>query len=111
MVVGLLVFLASRPLYRKSFGWLVPTAVVTLFFATALFGLCVGTIDVMLCANTSRATLEVLVQNMLAYLWGLVCVPVCWALFPLALLNHAWIRSLARRETVAPVEAGPPGRA
>jgi hypothetical protein len=95
-LIGLLVYWASRRFYSRSFRALVPVSIVSTFAAVALFGLCLGAVD-LFWGTTSRIGWAVVVQGMNACLWGLIFIPTYWLLFPLSFANHALVRYLTHR--------------
>ena len=97
ILIGVIIFYLSRRFYRKSVWIVIPVAIVTTFIAVALFGLCLGFADLM--RNIpGRIAWAVVLQSMNACLWGLVFIPLYWALFLLAFGNHLLIRYLTVRE-------------
>ena len=78
-------------------------ALLTLYVAAALFGLAVGAFDVLqgLEDGSPRDTLAVLVQGVIASLWGLTFTGYVLFLWPLAYLNHMLVGSLASSPTSA----------
>lgn len=94
--IGLLVYWMSRRFYSKSLWVLLPVAVIFTFGAVALFGLCLGVVDLSRDAP-NRIAWAVIVESMNACLWGLIFIPIYWLLFPLSFGNHALIRYFTRR--------------
>ena len=95
ILIGLLVFWISRWTYWRPAWLLFPTAVISTAIGVALFGLFVGVAGLTSDVPT-RIGAFVMVQSMLACLWGLFCVPTHWALFLLAFGNHALLRHVSR---------------
>jgi hypothetical protein len=93
-VIGLFVFYVSRWTYWRPVWVLIPTAMVSTFLAVGLFGLFLGFADLSR-AMPNRIGWAVVVQSMLACLWGIIFIPLYWPLFLLSFGNHALLRHLA----------------
>ena len=91
--IGIAVFRGSRWTYKKPRWVLFFTAIISTIIAVALFGLCVGLVDLMR-DIPNRNGLAVVIQSMLAYLFGLLTMPPFWAFFLLSFGNHALLRFL-----------------
>lgn len=89
--IGIAVFRGSRWTYKKPRWVLFFTAIISTIIAVALFGLCVGLVDLMR-DIPNRNGLAVVIQSMLAYLFGLLTMPPFWAFFLLSFANHALLR-------------------
>lgn len=96
MVIGLLVYWLSRRFYSKPVWMLIPVSLISTFLGVALFGICLGLIDLSR-ATPDRIPWAVVAQAMNACLWGLIFIPVFCLLFPLSLANHTLIRHLTLR--------------
>jgi surface polysaccharide O-acyltransferase-like enzyme len=96
MLIGLLVYWFSRRFYSKSLWMLIPVSLISTVLAVALFGLCIGLIDLSR-AIPHRTPWAVIVQAMGLCLIGLIAIPIYWLLFPLSFANHFLIRHLTRR--------------
>ena len=96
MIIGLFVYRLSRRFYSRSIWMLIPVSLISTFLAVALFGLCIGLIDLSR-AIPNRIPWAVVFQAMNACLWGLIFIPVYWLLFPLSFANHTLIRHLTLR--------------
>jgi hypothetical protein len=95
--IGLLVGLLYRPAYRlpkaaQAFG-----ALLTLYLAVALFGLAVGAFDALWRDIPDRTgTGEVILQAMLAALWGVTFSGYVLLLWPLSFFNHRLLDNRGR---------------
>ena len=92
-LIGSLVYFLSRRFYTRSLLALIPVSILSTFVAVALFGLCLGAVDLFR-GTGNRIPWAVIVQGMNACLWGLLYIPIYWLLFPLSFGNHALIRHL-----------------
>ncbi|MBT7535920.1 MAG: hypothetical protein HN610_10170 [Verrucomicrobia bacterium] len=91
--IGIAVLRGSRWTYEKPRWVLFSTAIVSTIVAVALFGLCVGLVDAMR-DIPNRNGFSVVIQSMLAYVFGLLTMPPFWAFFVLSFANHALLRFL-----------------
>lgn len=94
--IGIAAYYLSRWAYRKSIWYLALASIISTFIAVALFGLFLGAADLAR-DIPNRDPSEVILQSMIACLWGLLFVPIYWSLFLLAFGNHLLIRYLHRR--------------
>jgi hypothetical protein len=94
-LIGLLIGLLYLPAYKFSKGWQVFTSLVTLYLAVALFGFAVGIYDAYGRSITNRIPSEVILESVLATLWGVTFLGYFLVLWPLSYLNH---RLLARTQ-------------
>ena len=99
--IGIAAFYTTRWTYEKSCWVLVPTAITSTIIAVALFGLCVGLADLTR-DIPNRKEFSVVIQNMLAYLFGLLTMPPFWTFFILSFGNHGLLRFLIRRNSRLP---------
>jgi hypothetical protein len=98
--IGLAVGLLLRPAYKLGNKWRALLSLLALYFTAALFGLAVGLYDAFWRDIPNRITHAVILQSVLAYLWGLTFLFYFVLLWPLAFLNH---RLLERHNRPAPV--------
>ncbi len=75
---------------------LIPVSILSTIVAVALFGLCLGVVDLSR-DMPNRIPWAVVVQGINICLWGLIFIPVYWLLFPLSFGKHALIRYFAQR--------------
>jgi uncharacterized membrane protein YjjP (DUF1212 family) len=94
--IGIAVYYLSRWAYRKSLWHLALASIISTFIAVALFGLFLGAADLSR-DIPNRIPSAVILQSMMACLWGLLFIPIYWSLFLLAFGNHLLIRYLHRR--------------
>ena len=87
--IGVGVGLIHRPAYNKSPLARVGMALVTLYFAAALFGTAVGIYDAMW-PIPNRLPDEVVRQSVMATLWGVTFTGFFLFLWPLSFANH-WL--------------------
>jgi len=97
--IGLAIYFLSRWMYSRGKLSLVLWTVVSTYIAVALFGLALGVADAF--RPIERTTWGVIVQSVLACVWGLTFLPAFWLLFPLSGGNHLLIRWLERRRRAA----------
>jgi hypothetical protein len=90
--IGLFIGFLYRPAYRLPKVAQFFAALLTLYAAAALFGLAIGTFDALWRNIPNRTgTIEVILQAMLAALWGVTFTGYVLLLWPLAFLNHRWL--------------------
>lgn len=88
-LIGIGVGLIYRPAYYKSPLARVGVSLVTLYFAAALFGMAVGIYDAMR-PIPNRLLGEVVLQSVMATLWGVTFTGFFLFLWPLSFANH-WL--------------------
>ena len=81
--------------------WRVPLSLVTLYLAATLWGLCIGVFDARFLGTPNDIPSAVVIQTVLAVLWGLTFSGYVVVLWPLAYLNHWWLGHVAARHTAA----------
>jgi hypothetical protein len=86
--IGLVVGRLLRPAYKFRKMWQVLLSLLALYVAAALFGLAVGLYDAFWLDIPNRTAAEVVLQAVVAYVWGLTFLLYFVALWPLAFLNH-----------------------
>ncbi|HCZ02590.1 MAG TPA: hypothetical protein DHV39_04135 [Verrucomicrobiales bacterium] len=91
--IGIAVLRGSRWTYEKTRWVLFSAVIIRTIMAVALFGLCVGLVDLMR-DIPNRNGFAVMIQSMLTYLFGLLSMPPFWAFFLLSFANHALLRFL-----------------
>jgi hypothetical protein len=89
-LIGLFMGWASKRYQRDSTLARVGASLVGLYVAATLFGLAVGVFDLLIGEN--RIVLEVILQSVIAVLWGLTLMGYFVILWPLAYLNQAMFR-------------------
>lgn len=95
--IGLFIGFLYRPAYRLPKVAQVFAALFTLYMAAALFGLAIGTFDALWRNIPNRTgTSEVILQGMLATLWGITFTGYILLLWPLAFLNHRLLDKVNR---------------
>lgn len=88
-LIGIVVGLTYRPAYSKSPWVRLCMSFVTLYFAAALFGMATGVYDAMRPMPT-RFVSEIVLQSVIATLWGLTFTGLFLFLWPLSFFNH-WL--------------------
>ncbi|MDA7928665.1 hypothetical protein N9B54_01780 [Mariniblastus sp.] len=88
-LIGIGVGLIYRPAYYKSLLARVGMSLVTLYFAAALFGMAAGINDAMR-PIPNRLLGEVVLQSVMATLWGVTFTGFFLFLWPLSFANH-WL--------------------
>jgi hypothetical protein len=95
MAVAPLIAIAAGYLYRPFYGaraWVrVLMALASLYMTTLLFGLAMGAYDALFRAAAHRDSGEVVVEAILASLWGVTFTGYVIFLWPLAYWNHALV--------------------
>ena len=91
--IGIAVLRGCRWTYEKPRWVLFLAVIISTIIAVALFGLCVGLVDLMR-DIPNRNGFAVVIQSMLSYLFGLLTMPPFWAFFLLSFANHALLRFL-----------------
>ena len=86
--IGLAVGRLLRPAYKFGKKWQALLSLLALYSAAALFGLAVGLYDAFWLDRPDRGAGEVILQAVIAYLWGLTFLFYFVVLWPLAFLNH-----------------------
>jgi hypothetical protein len=89
-LIGLLMGLTSRRFQGQSTLGRAGRALIGLYVAAMLFGLAVGVFDLL--TGENRIALEVILQSVIAVLWGLTLMGYFVLLWPLAYLNQAMFR-------------------
>ena len=89
-LIGLLVGLIHRPTYGFPLILRVFLALVTLYAAVALFGLVVGAIEAAIENDPRVIKSAVVIEWVLAALWGVTFTGYVLFLWPLAFANH-WL--------------------
>ena len=91
-LIGVAAGPVSRGFDRQRWLWRVVTALVSLYVATALFGLAAGLFDIVVGTNSgpgwSRIPSAVVLQSMVGFLCGLTVTGYFLVLWPLAYLTH-----------------------
>ncbi len=97
-LIGLMVGLAYRPIYRLPLLARVFLALLMLYLAATLFGLAVGVLDTTNDDIKDRISSAVVIESVLAILWGLTFSGFVLFLWPLAFANH-WVLGRTLRKT------------
>ena len=87
-VIGLLVGLAHRPTYRFPAVVRVLVALVTLYATATLFGLVMGVVEAAIETNPNSIKSAVVIEWVLATIWGVTFTGYVLFLWPLAFANH-----------------------
>ena len=95
--IGLLIGLATRPWCRLPTALRIPATLLSLYLAAALFGLGVGVYDWLAVDIPYRIPSAVVLQAVLAFLWGLTFTGAVLVLWPLAYLNHWLLARMCRQ--------------
>ncbi len=85
-LIGLLVGTLYRPAYKFSHMGQTFLSLITLYLAAIAFSLAIGIYDVLWSGVPDRHSGEVIMQPVLATLWGVTAY--IWILWPMAFLNH-----------------------
>lgn len=104
--IGLLIGILYRPAYKFSTFVQILGSLFTLYLAAALFGLAVGAGDWLWRDIPNRMLDEVVLQAMLATLFGVTFTGYVVLLWPLAFLNH-WLLSKATVNSELGTQARP----
>jgi len=96
--IGLLMGLASFRIVRLSLSLRVVSVLVTLYLAASLFGLAVGIHDALTVNIPNTILYAVVLQDLLAVLWGITFTGYVVVLWPLAYLNH-WLLEHVRNQS------------
>ena len=94
-LIGLLIGLLYRPAYKFSKVGQVFSSLITLYIAVTLFGLAMGIYDAYGHSIPNRIHSEVILETVLATLWGVTFLGYFLFLWPLSYFNH---RLLARSQ-------------
>lgn len=94
-LIGIVIGLAFRRACRFSTVVRWALSLVSLYFAAVLFGACSGICDILVSNNTDRILSAVVLQAVLATLWGLTVTGYFLLLWPLSFLNHALLCRIA----------------
>jgi hypothetical protein len=89
-LIGCMIGAATKRWSYLSLPLRVVVALVSVYVAAALFGLGVGLYDWLAVDIPNRIAYGVVVQAVLAFLWGLTFIGWCLVFWPLAYLNH-WL--------------------
>ena len=95
-VIGLVVGWMLRRLNRASVPVRVAASALTLYGAATLFGLVLGLGAVL--NRTANQNMEVLIEPVLAVLWGITFTGYFVVLWPLAYVTQAWVLGAATHE-------------
>ena len=87
-LIGLMVAQAYRPIHQHSLWIRVFWTLLMLYLAAALFGLAVGVVDTLNDDIQNRISSAVVIESVLAFLWGLTFSGYVLFLWPLAFANH-----------------------
>ena len=85
-IIGLTVYMIFRRGYRTRLSialWTIPS----LYLAVAFFGIISGSLDGIVRRR------EMILEDLVAALWGISIPSPFWLLFPLAFVTHLWVRS------------------
>ncbi len=88
--IGLLIGWAHRPTYSFPLILRVLLALVTLYAAAALFGVVVGAVEAAIESNPNVIKSAIVIEWVLATLWGVTFTGYFLFLWPLAFANH-WL--------------------
>ena len=100
-LIGIAIGLVAYRTGPWSPRWRVPLSLLTLYLAATLWGLCIGIVDALLLGAPNDIPSAVVIQTVLAVLWGLTFSGYVVVLWPLAYLNHWWLGHVAARHTAA----------
>ena len=99
-VIGVLVGLVVERLHGLSTPSRVVVSLADLYLAACLFGIAVGVYDLLTGINAGpgwqRIPSAVVIQDVLAVLWGLTFTGYLLFLWPLSYANHVLVWNLAR---------------
>jgi hypothetical protein len=87
-LIGLLMGMLYKPAYKLPKVGQVFVSLTTLYLAATLFGLAMGIYDAYWRAIPNRRTSGVVIQAVLAPIWGLTFLGYFMALWPLSYFNH-----------------------
>ena len=86
--IGVIIGISFRPAYRWPRAARILFSLVTLYLAVTIFGLVVGLYDVASSDEPNRIPSAVVIEYILAFLWGVTFTGYAVLLWPLAYLNH-----------------------
>jgi hypothetical protein len=100
-VIGCLIGVATKHWCFRPTSLRVATALLSLYVAAALFGLGVGIYDWLSLQTANRIPYAVVLQSVLAFLWGLTFLGWFILFWPLAYLNHWLLGRVLKGESCA----------
>lgn len=98
-LIGLVIGFLYLPAYKLSKIGQVLLSLATLYLAATLFGLAVGAYDAFWRNIPNRILSQVVIQSILATLWGITFTGYVVLLWPLSFINHRLLgRAAQQRE-------------
>jgi hypothetical protein len=98
-LIGLLIGVCFVWIHRLEKAGRVFVALLSLYVAAALFGMCVGIGEWAERRHLGPSVIAsaAVIENMIGTLWGLTFMFYFVVMWPLAYFNHQWLGRLARR--------------